>query len=293
MKKILSVLFILSFALVSAHQNVIFRQLYGKVNLCSSTSYYTEEVNKNIITAKYVDLLLKELNYEQIIHLRLTQERDFKCYVFFEKEITENKGLNIMIFNKETDISKTLNLIENIIVNLKSIDKDKEKFSVWYNSDSSKLAEKVILNKINRPYDVPQLQSNSDKNYYFDYYYENGIYHILSHQNREVKEVAQMDQILQFSVPTYSQLFVFDKINSLTVISSYYKYNFDEKKYYITSETINFEFEPEWNYSFRPYTLRLLGKKYVTIESVWGDKIFLYTIDKKKLIQDLSSKIED
>ena len=83
MTKFLNTLLLLSFAFAKAHTNRIVEKTYGNVNLISSTSYYTEEVNKNIITAKYADLLLKELNYNQPIRLRLTQEREFKCYAYF------------------------------------------------------------------------------------------------------------------------------------------------------------------------------------------------------------------
>jgi len=268
---------------------VIFEKSYGNVNLTSSTSYYTEDINKNIITAKYVELLLKELKYDQTINLMLSHKSEFKCYAFFEKEEFENTNLNIVIFAKETDIIKTLNLIENIILNQKSIDKAKDKFLIWYNSKTSKLVENIHLNKMNRPKDVPEIKSSGS----FDYIYENGTYHILSYQNKEVLEVAQLTNILQFSIPTHNLLFVFTDKDSLTIISSNYKYNFKEKQYHPTSETVTFKFQPEWEYSFRPYSFKLLGKKYITIESIFGDKVSLYNIEKKKLTQDLLAKFEE
>lgn len=288
MKKLLNIVFLLSFGIMSAHKNVIFQKTYGNVNLISSTHYYSEEVNKNIITAKYVELLLKQLNFQGIVTLRLLQEGDLKLYAYFGKEEFQNEGLNIIIFEKETDIFKTLNLVENLIANQKVLDKKKEEFSTWYNSKKSKLVENIISNRINRPTDVPELKCKDS----FDYFYENGTYHILSYQNKEVLEVAKLNKILQFSTPNYNLLFIFTEMNSLTIIDANYNYNFDEKKYHPTSETINLDFKPESEYLFRPYVFRLLGQKYVTIENITGEKVSLYNISKKKLTQDLLAKFE-
>ncbi len=287
MTKLIKILFLLSLGIASAHTNVLFEKSYGNVNLISSTPYYTEDINKNIITAKYAELLLKELDYNETIHLWLWPDRAVTFQAYFGNEESEHKGLNIFISEKETDISKTLNLIENVVLNLKSLDKVKDKFSNWYHSKNSKLVETILLNKIYRPKDVPELLSRE----FFDYYYENGAYHILSYQNYEVIEVAQLNKILQFSNPTQSLLFVFTETNSLTVIKADYKY--DGTKYNATAESVKFDFEPESEYSFRPYTFRLLGQKYITIESIFGDKVSLYTIQKKKLTQDLLRKLEE
>ena len=287
MRKFLNILLLLSFGIASAHKDVIFQKAYGNVNLVSFTSYYTEEVNKNIITAKYVELLLKELSYKENIYLWLRPDSESKFRAYFENDESQQKGLNIFIPNKEVDISKALNLVENIILNLKSIDNAKDKLSNWYNSTTSKIVENVLLNKMNRPKDVPELVSTE----FFDYYYENGIYHVLSYQNYEVIEVVQLSKILQFSVPVPNMLFIFTEMNSLTIIKAEYKY--DGSKYHPTSDNVTFKFEPEWEYSFRPYKIRLLGQKYITIESIFGDKVSLYNIPKKKLTQDLLAKFEE
>lgn len=289
MNKFFNITFILIFYSAFAHKNVIFEKTYGNVNLVSSTSFYTEEVNKNIITAKYTDLLLKEMNFNESIRLRLTQDLELKIFAFYNNDENE-KILNIVIDNRETDIAKTLNFIENVISNIKSIKSKKESFENWYNSESTSLVKKILSNKIKRPREVEEFKSS---NYYFDYYYQNETYHILSYQNREVIEVAKMKRMLQFTTPTSNLLFVFTDLDSLTIINADYKYNFDEKKYSPTSKTIDLKFEPEWIYSFRPYKIRLLGLKYVTIESIDGNQVSLYNIAKKSLIQDLSVKIEE
>lgn len=291
MKKLLNILLLLSFGIVSAHKNVIFQKSYGNVNLISSTSYYTEGINKNIIAAKYVESLLKELHYKDSIYLWFWPDRDKIFRAYFGREESKQKGLNIFIPEDETDISKTLSLVENIILNQKSLDNKTDKLLSWYNSTPSKLVKDIHLNKIYRPNDVPEIEYPDSFDYTFDYFYENGIYHILSYQNREVIEVAQVSKILQFKMPTSSLLFIFTEMNSLTVISANYKY--DGTKYNATSETMKFNFLPEWEYSFRPYKIRLLGQKYITIESIFGDKVSLYNIPKKKLTQDLLAKFEE
>jgi hypothetical protein len=287
MTKLLNILLLLSFGKAIAHKDVIFQKTYGNVNLLSFTSYYTEEVNKNIITAKYVELLVKELDYKESIYLWLRPDSELKFRAYFDNEESKQKGLNIFIPNKERDISKILNLVENIILNIKSLDKANDKLLNWYNSKNSKLVETIHLNKIYRPKDVPELISTE----FFDYYYENGIYHILSHQNYEVIEVVQLSKILQFSVPVPNMLFIFTEMDSLTIIKAEYKY--DGSKFNPTSENVTFKFAPEWEYSFRPYKIRLLGQKYVTIESINGEKVSLYNIPKKKLTQDILAKFDE
>lgn len=289
MKKILNILFTLLCALGYAHKNVIVERTYGNVHVISSTSFYTEETNKNLITAKYVELLSKEFKFTQTIHLHLINEREFKIYSYFENRAKERKGLNVTIIANNMHVAKTLNFFRNLFLNQKQIETNKKNFQVWYDSETSDVVKNILSIRIYRPNDIPELEIRK----FFDYYYQNETYHVLSFQNREVIEVAQMDNILQFSIPTPSLLCVFTAIDSLTIITSNYKYNFDEKKYYPTSETINLKIEPKWTYSFRPYSIRQLGTNYITFESLFGEEISLYNIPKKSFIKDLTTKIEE
>jgi len=120
---------------------------YGNVNLISSTPYYTEDINKNIITAKYVELLLKELDYKENIYLWLWPERDITFKAYFETGESQQKGLNVIITEKETNVFKTLNLVENVILNQKSLEKERDKLLSWYNSAQSELVKKFFLTK--------------------------------------------------------------------------------------------------------------------------------------------------
>ncbi|CAM4191964.1 MULTISPECIES: hypothetical protein [Flavobacterium] len=291
MTKFLNILLLFTCSLIYAHKNVMFQKSYGNVNLISSTPYYTEDINKNIITAKYVELLLNELGHKDSINLYLWPNRELKFKAYFGSEESQQKILNIWIPEFETNISKTLSLVETIITNQKSLDKKRNKLLTWYNSDPSEIVKTIHLNKMYRPNDVPEIEYPSSFDYSFDYFYENGIYHILTHQNRSVTEVAQVDKILQFEIPIYNLLFIFTDINSLTIIKADYKY--DGTEYKTISETMKFDFQSEWEHGFRPYEIRSLGRKYITIETIFSDKIFLYNISKKKLILDLYAKLEE
>lgn len=289
MTKILNLLFTLLCTLGYAHKNVIVERTYGNVHVISSTSFYTEETNKNLITAKYVELLSKEFKFTQTIHLHLINDREFKIYSYFENKAKERKGLNVTIIANDMHVAKTLNFFRNLFLNQKQIETNKKNFQVWYDSETSDVVKNILSIRIYRPNDIPELELRK----FFDYYYQNETYHVLSFQNREVIEVAQMENILQFSIPTPSLLCVFTAIDSLTIITSNYKYNFDEKKYYPTSETINLKIEPKWTYLFRPYSIRQLGTNYITFESLFGEEISLYNIPKKSFIKDLTTKIEE
>lgn len=287
--KIINLILLFSFFTSFAHTNVQFRKKYGNVHLTSSTSYYTEEVNTNIIAAKYLDLLLSEIKFDKQIHLSLIHGNEFKCYAYIEKEDPSNRGLNIIIFNTETDIYKTLNLIYAIVTKSNSTDKNQNNFQQWYNLETLDLITKVLSNKINRPNDVESIESSK----FFDYYYQGGIYYILSYQNREVIEVAQMTKIVQFSVPIPSHLCLFSNRDSLTIIKGEYKYNFDAKKYYPTFERNDFKIRPEWQYAFRPYSIRSLGQKYISIVEYFGVKVSLFNISERELIHNLDSIIDN
>lgn len=289
MTKIINVLLILLCTLSYAHKNSIVERTYGNVHLISSTSFLTEKTNKNLITGKYVELLSKEFNFTQTIHLYLIEDSPFKIYSYFENDDPKWKGLNVTIINGDTDVAKILNLIRNIFLNQKLIDTNKENFPIWFNSDNSEIVKKILSIRIDRPNDIPGLKQPG----FFDYFFQNEKYHILSFQNREIIEVAQLENILQFSIPTPSLLCVFTSIDSLTIITSDYKYNFNEQKYYPTAEIITLKIEPKWTYSFRPYSIRQLGRNYITFESLFGEEVSLYNIPKKTFIKDLIAKIED
>ena len=291
MTKFLSIVFFLSCGIISAHKNVIFQKSYGNVNLISSTPYYTEDINKNIITAKYVEILLEKLNYKDSIYLWIWPDRELKFRAYFAAVESKQKCLNINIPEDEIDILKTLSLVENVILNQKSLDKNRSKLLSWYNLNPSKIVQSVFLSKVKRPNDVSQIDYPNSFDYTFDYYFENGIYHILSYQNREVIEVAQVNKILQFKIVTSSLLFIFTEKNSISIITANYKH--DGTKFNPTSESVTLEFKPKWDYSFQPFSIRLLGKKYITIESMFGDQVSLYNISTKKLIYDLSTKIDE
>lgn len=286
--KIINLLLLFSFFTSFAHTNVQFTKKYGNVNLTSSTFYYTEEVNTNIITAKYLDLLLNEIKFNKQIHLSLIHGNEFRCYAYIEKQDPSNKGLNILIFNSETDIYKTLNLIYAIITKANSTDKNQSNFQHWYNLETPDILNKILSNKIYRPNDVENIESSK----FFDYYYQSGIYYIRSYQNREVIEVAQMTTILQFNSPIPSHLCIFSDKYSLTIIKGDYKYNFDEKKYNPTFERNDFKVSPEWHYSFRPYSIRPLGIKYISIVEYFGVKVSVFTISERELIQNIDTLFE-
>jgi hypothetical protein len=44
--------------------------------------------------------------------------------------------------------------------------------------------------------------------------------------------------------------------------------------------------------SFRPYKISSLGKSNITLESMWGEDLYLYSLSKKIFINDLEKQIE-
>jgi hypothetical protein len=284
MKNFKLILIMLFTSLVYGHKNVLVQKKYGNVNLVSSTAFYTEDINRNLITAQYYELLLKEINYKEPVYLRLDDEGSFNFRAWIQTDV-QDVGLHIVIDIKEHDITKTLMFLENVMSNIKKLDNEKKNFSTWYISQTSPLIKKILSNKIYRPKEVSELNEPA----FFDYYYVNGSYHIISHQNREIIEVAILNKILQFKTITPSLLCLFIEKNSILLVTGEYKYDFDKQKYFATSEQIPLTIESEWKYSFRPYTIKTLGQKYVLFETLFRDQVSLYSIKKRVLIQNLDA----
>ncbi|WP_396143128.1 hypothetical protein [Flavobacterium sp.] len=290
--KILFLLLIIS-NVAFGHKNTYFKKKYGNIELVSSTYYYTEDINKNLIIGQYAEKLSELLKYNESIQIYLNQDSTIKIYTW-QKDINqkdESASLNIMINSPEKDVTKCLNFIEKSILNRDKIQLEKINFQNWYESnDLSINVQEVLKIKIYRPNDIEQLP----KTKFFDYYFQNNNFHVISTVSCAIRELDTFTEILQFVEPKYYVLCVFTKMNALQIFEASCKYNFEEKNYYLESHKTELKIEKRADYftSFRPYKISSLGKSNITLESMWGEDLYLYSLSKKIFINDLEKQIE-
>lgn len=295
MRKKIKIIFVffLVFNLAYSHKNTYFKKQFGNIELVSSTYYYTEDINKNLIIGKYVQLLSQLLKYDQSIRVILNQDETIKFNAWFNdlNQKDETSSLNIMINSHDKDVSKCLALIEKVIINSNRLKKEKNNFQHWYSSINLSMNVKEILNiQVYRPTDIEQLP----KVKFFDYYFQDNYFHIVSKANCANKELGVFDDIIQFSEPKYYTLCVFTKINNLMIFEASCAYDHDVKDYYLKSESTELKIEKRKDFftSFRPYKISSIGNTILIIESMWAEDIYLYSIAKKIFIDDLEKQIE-
>lgn len=275
-----------------SHKNTFFKKKFGNIELVCSTYYYTEDMNKNLIIGEYAQKLSELLNHSEPIRITLNQDETIKFYAWRKdkNQKDESFDINIIINSPEKDVSKCLNFIEKVILNHEKLDQKKNNLSDWYSSDSSSNVNEVLSIKIHRPNDIEQLH----KTRFFDYYFQNNAFHVISINNCDVNELGSYSDIIQFVEPKYYTLCMFTAKNILKIFETSCDYNFVDKKYYFNSKYTELKIEKRKDFltSFRPYKISSLGKTNIVIESMWSEDVYLYCLSRKIFIEDLEKQIE-
>ncbi len=283
--------FLLSVNLNFGHTNTIVQKKYGNITIASSTYFRTEEINRHLIIGQYAELLCKQMSYsgEIFIYLLQSPETEFRAW---RANSNENPwlDLNINISSPYKDVTSCLNFIENVISNREKLKKNIRNISEWYSAKTSDNVKQIMLNKIMRPDDVIELANPK----FFTYYFQDGFYHVLCTDSCETKEIAKLEQILQFSEPKFYILCIFKSPDEILILDANCRYDFEQKKYFVKSIDTNLTMDKTEfkNYNFRPYHILALGKDNIVFESFWSEKVFLYSMSKKIFIQDLDLQIQ-
>ncbi|GAA4049194.1 MULTISPECIES: hypothetical protein [Flavobacterium] len=295
MTKRIKILFFLFLICNSAfsHKNTFFKKNFGNIELVCSTYYYTEEMNKNLIVGQYAQKLSELLNYNQSILIFLNQDEtiSFRAWRKDSSSKDESADLNIFIDSPDKDVSRCLSYIEKVILNRDRLKKEKFTLQNWYyTNDVSLIVQEVLRTKINRPNDIEQLP----KTKFFDYYFQNNRFHVISNQNCGINDLGTFDDIIQFVEPKYYTLCMFTTKNILKIFETSCDYNFKDNKYYFNSKSTELKIEKRKDFftSFRPYKITSLGKTNIVIESMWGEDVYLYCLSRKIFIEDLEKQIE-
>lgn len=281
------IIFLLFSVSLYAHKNKIVKHEYGNITLISSTGFYTEAINKNLIITQYAEMLSEKLNFKENILVYLS-ESSYNLgnsisvtYYNNSEKLKENEdyNLNILIHKTEKNIGKCLNIIEFAILNYKTINKFKKvKFNEIYDNDFSTLIKEIIQNKIYRPSVVEEL----NRGFIYNYFVQNGKFHFFRNNN----ELKIFDEITDFFVKSNDIVIVFVTPIEIEIIQSRLAYNLEKKDHDLLINYHTIKIDDIDNY-YSPYKTNLLGNNIITFESMLGERVLLYSLEKKIFIQDL------
>lgn len=283
------IIFFLLFSVsLYAHKNKRVSHDYGNVTVESSTSNYTESINKNLIIGQYASLLCKKLNFNRKILLHLSEGYNkFSISTYYSKDVPESnsgKDLNILIFIDDQNISKCLNIVEFSILNEKNLNVfSKEQVTQIYNSEPSKIIKEIIKEKIYRPNLVNELERFEEYNYFI----ENEKFHLF----RKNVEIGIFDDILDFFILSTDIVVVFIRLNEAEIFESSSNYNSENKTSDLTFDCHKIKIENLNNTIYLPFKTKLFGEKIIIFENLFRDRVLLYSLNKKIFIQNLDEFI--
>ncbi|WP_438966702.1 hypothetical protein [Flavobacterium sp.] len=320
-KYILTLILVLTFGTVFAHQDFWVTKDFGKIKVRIKTGFDYEEINKVFIYGELVEKLASQLNYKGPIFLDFNHHYTGDCepdyFISFDKGEIEytwsgaekqkpflpKKSIVIRQVSRQFDSRTTLELVEFAIKNLPEI-KSKQK-QIEYNKnycqwrvqtidtlkikgifqDSLSKEVKVVMSKrIERP--------EKDFKYGISYYYQDGRYTLfLRDYNKEDIDIKTIDNIYDFQkIGSYSAI-IFDTDSSFYFASQYGQNKVSNRN--MVENTFDY---------YRPYKIENIGGDKLSIYFSYYSKelglqpkerTLIYLTDKDKLIQDLDKLIKE
>lgn len=285
-KIFLIILFCISQILFS-HENKQFTKIYNNVKINTSTAYYSEKINQMLIIGQYAEMLSKKYNFNKNIELNFfeTTGSDFLFGYYQKKNIKDsiNLGcLNLRFQKYDFDITGCLNIIEFGILNLKKIEKSKEKLSIIYNSKPSNIIIDLLQNKLYRPNEIKELKSISP----FDYYFQGDDFFITSidKNNKEVV-IETVNAFLDIYTINKKKIVLFINKEQIEIID--------------TEKTIDKYLLKIYNSDkfYRPFKIQLLGEDKILFEfnadSFYRNRTMIFFIKKNIFIEDLDELVSN
>lgn len=319
-KYILTLILVLSFRTVFAHQDFWVTKDYGNIKVRITTGFYYEEINKVFIYGELAEKLASLLNYEDQIFLDFNHHYTGDCkpdyFISFDKgtlEYTWNgadkqkpllskKSIVIRQVSRQFDAETTLTLLEYAIKNLSDVKSNQkyieynENYCQWriqtldtlkikelLQNPLSKEIKAVMTTKIERP--------EKDFKYGVSYYWKNGRYTLFIRDYKKADvDIATIDNIYDFKkFGSYSAI-VFDTDSSFYYASQYGQNIISNRN--LIDNTYDY---------YRPFKVESIGGDKLSIYFFYytteiglqpKERTLIYLTDKDKLIQDLDKLIE-
>jgi hypothetical protein len=293
MKQLSVLVFLFAANVAFSHKNVHVSRTYGNVTVESSTCFYNEEITKNLIIAKYAEILSNRYSYTGTIRLLLLDNNEMRFSIWDKRsEEKEDDDLNIMIVSPGKDISKSISLIEKAILNKGNLSKFKKDFPNWYSGKLTEISRKIFEIKIERPNDVKELP----KIRFFNCFFQNLKYHFTAvGDNCDSKEdVMIFDEIIQINETHPYIICVIAANEEVTVCEAKCEYDSEQKKFFMKDAVTKFNLKntDQRSSCIHPYHISGLGQKYISFETLFGDRVSIYSLSKKILVDNLDEIIK-
>lgn len=272
---ILTIFFIVS--PIYGHKNVSVFKKIRNVEVTSFTSSFNEKTYRPLILAEYVSFLSKKHNFKNKIVI-VFNESDITvdstlCY-FSKNKKFRKRELNIIFNKNDIDISKSINLIDHLIKNLSRFPLNNSEIINVYNSEN---INEVLTNKVYRPNDIDELNTDLFINYFFK---ENKFHFYEKNDNTET---------ILFS---FSNLYMFNVYNSLHLVV----FNNENEISYIhdINKKVIDKFSIDIKAPFLYCKINYLENKILTFDIMnnkFEENVVCYLIDEKIVIQNLKEEI--
>lgn len=276
-------IFIFFSQLALSHVNKHVTKTYGNITVESSTYFISEEINKNLMIGKYAELLSAKLLFKSTIQLYLIQDSETEIRIWKNNKTDSPFTLTVFIKSPEKDVSKSLSLIFNAILQFDELPKDSKTILEWYNSISDNIIIDILNERLERPDEVKELHQPA----FFTYYFKNEQFHIVRVDQCESKLVAVIDDLYQFEIVKPDVICLFSTLGLINIVQAGCKYNFDQKNYQMQMNSMEIEIKNSSATYFKPFETKEIGIDKIYFEENSSNRVLLYSLSKHKVIQDL------
>lgn len=287
MKVSITIFLLCLFRFCFAHENVVVKHQYENVEIFSSTCFYTEEINRNLIIGQYVQLLSDKKDFKKRIKIIILQDFVENILINANKNTDDGFDLQVTIVSMNISVPETVFLISHIIDNYNTIPKRKSKQFTWRDASENSIANDILKTKIYRPNIVKELEFKSD----FTYYFQNDSFFVEKNQDCNTQVLSQVKDLKQFNPVNNNILVIIYEKNNCEIISSICEYDFNEKVYKPKNFTDNFKILEDEYTCFHPFNIQNLSYQ-IFFESIDQKQLHSYSITEKKFIQNINEKIK-
>jgi hypothetical protein len=318
-KNILTLILVLTFGTVFAHQDFWMTKDFGNVKVRIKTGFEYEEITKVFIIGQLAEQFSKQLNYTDKIFLDFNHHYTGNCepdyFISFdkgkieyswsgadkEKDFLKEKSIVVRQVSRQFEAETTLKLLEYAIQNvgqIKSSQKEinyNKNYCQWtINSiDTTKIKTMLLepqSNQLKTALSLKIEKPEKEFKYGLSYFFKDNKYSIFSRAyNKEDNTLLTLDNIYDLKKIGSSSMIIFDTDSTFFYVNQYQ--NKVSKRH-----TINNKFD-----YYRPYKVEFIGGEKISIHFYYYSKeegrqpknrTLIYLIEEDELIQDLDKLIE-
>lgn len=318
-KQILTLILVLTFGTVFAHQDFWMTKDFGNVKVRIKTGFEYEEINKVFIIGQLAEQFARQLNYNDKIFLDFNHHYTGNCepdyFISFdkgkieyswsgadkEKDFLKEKSIVVKQVSRQFDAETTLKLVEYAIQNIGQIKSSQKEISYnknycqWIiNSIDTTLVKTILVepvsNQVGTALTLKIEKSEKEFKYGLSYFFKDNKYSIFSREyNKNDHTLLTLDNIYDLKKIGSSSMIIFDTDSTFYYVNQYQK---KVSKRNIINNKHDY---------YRPYKIEFIGGNKISINFYYyskeegrqpKDRTLIYLIEEDELIQDLDKLIE-